>query len=140
MKKCEHEIVFAGMINFNRDNYLQGTTDVWICRKCKKLFCDDRRYNEPLKPSVGFDETEEDEEWVVLTCTSPKEVYIKSIPAKPGSVIEHTCKNGENFRFIVSEDFKLHGDKGPNIHRLFRVKDYINKQVEVGYYRLTQDA
>ena len=47
----KHEIVLAGMVNVNRDNYLQGVVDVWTCRGCKKLFCDDKRYGEPLKPS-----------------------------------------------------------------------------------------
>jgi hypothetical protein len=134
---CEHEIVFAGMINVNRDNYLQGVTDVWICRKCRKLFCDDKRYNEPLKPSVGFEEIAEDEEWAILTCTSPREVFMQSIPVKPGKVIEHSCKNGEKHSFKVGEKFELLGNQGTNIHMLFRVKDYINKQIEAGYYRLT---
>ena len=30
----QHEIVFAGMVNINRDNYLQGVVDVWRCRSC----------------------------------------------------------------------------------------------------------
>ena len=137
MVKCEHEIVFAGMINVNRDNYLQGVTDVWICRKCKKLFCDDKRYNEPLKPSVGFEEIPEDEEWAILTCTSQKDVFMQSIPVKPGKLIEHLCRNGEKHSFTVGKDFQLVGEESKNIHRLFRVKDYINKQIEAGYYRLS---
>ena len=28
----QHEIVFIGMVNVNRDNYLQGVVDVWRCR------------------------------------------------------------------------------------------------------------
>ena len=62
-KEHKHEIVLAGMVNVNRDNYLQGVVDVWVCRGCKKLFCDDKRYGEPLKPSVGFEEVPEDEQW-----------------------------------------------------------------------------
>lgn len=124
------------MVNVNRDNYLQGVTDVWMCRKCKKLFCDDKRYNEPLKPSVGFEEIADDEEWVILTCTSPREVFMQSVPVKAGKEIEHTCKNGEKHVFKVGKNLELSNDNSSNIHKLFRVKDYINRQIEAGYYRL----
>ena len=82
--KHEHEIVMVGMVNVNRDNYLQGTVDVWRCRGCRKLFCDDKRYGEPLKPSVGFEEIGEDEQWAILTCTDIKEVFMMSLGVKPG--------------------------------------------------------
>ena len=125
------------MINVNRDNYLQGVTDVWMCRKCKRLFCDDKRYGEPLKPSVGFDSVPDDEQWAILTCTTPKEVFMQSLGVKPGKKLTHTCKSGEEHEFEVTENHGLTPSGGTPIHRLFLVKDYMNRNIEAGYYKLT---
>ncbi len=132
----EHEIVLFGMVNVNRDNYLQGTVDVWRCRSCKKLFCDDKRYGEPLKPSVGFEQVPDDEQWAILTCTDIKEVYMMSLGVKPGKTLVHTCKNGAKHEFVVKNDWTIDPDDGENVHRLFLVKDHINGTIEAGFYKL----
>jgi hypothetical protein len=134
----KHEIVLAGMVNVNRDNYLQGVVDVWTCRQCKKLFCDDKRYGEPLKASVGFEEVAEDEQWGILTCTDVKGVYMKSLGVKPGKAISHTCnKTGVQHEFVVTPEWTIEEDtEGETIHRIFLVKDHINKVIEAGYYKL----
>jgi hypothetical protein len=134
---CEHEIVFIGMINVNRDNYLQGVVDVWRCRKCKTLYCDDKRYGEGLKPSVGFDEIPPDEQWAVLTCTTAKDVAMLSLGVKPGKKLSHACRNGETKELTVTNDYSVEPSGGTPIHRLFLVKDNINRNIEAGYYRLT---
>ena len=132
----EHEIVLFGMVNVNRDNYLQGTVDVWRCRGCKKLFCDDKRYGEPLKASVGFEEIGEGEQWAILTCTDIKEVYMMSLGVKPGKKISHTCKSGAQHEFVVKDDWTIEADDGDSVHRLFLVKDHINGTIEAGFYKL----
>jgi hypothetical protein len=133
----KHEIVLAGMVNVNRDNYLQGVVDVWVCRGCKKLFCDDKRYGEPLKPSVGFEEVPEDEQWGILTCTDIKGVYMMSLGVKPGKTLKHTCpRNGSQHEFVVRDDWTIAPDDGETVHRLFLVKDHINKVIEAGFYKL----
>ena len=132
-----HDIVFVGMVNINRDNYLQGVVDVWRCRGCKKLFCDDKRYGEPLKASVGFETIPDDEEWGVLTCTGIKDVRMNSLGVKPGKKITHACRDGQVMEFMVGEDHSLAPDTKDPIHRLYLVKDNINKNIEAGYYRLT---
>jgi len=135
-QKHEHEIVLFGMVNVNRDNYLQGTVDVWRCRGCKKLFCDDKRYGEPLKPSVGFEEIEEGEEWAILTCTDIREVYMLSLGVKPGKRLAHTCKSGTQHEFVVKDDWTIEPDDGDTVHRLFLVKDHVNRGIEAGFYKL----
>jgi hypothetical protein len=133
----KHEIVLAGMVNVNRDNYLQGVVDVWICRGCKKLFCDDKRYGEPLKPSVGFEEVPEDEQWGILTCTDIKGVYMMSLGVKPGKTLKHACpRNGSQHEFVVRDDWTIAPDDSETVHRLFLVKDNINKVIEAGFYKL----
>ena len=132
-----HEIVFIGMVNVNRDSYLQGVVDVWRCRGCRKLFCDDKRYGEPLKASVGFESIPDDEEWAVLTCTTQKDVYMNSLGVKPGKKITHACRNGAVQEFVVRSDYTLPQMGAEPIHRLYLVKDKVNKSIEAGYYRLT---
>ena len=133
----EHEIVFVGMVNVNRDNYLQGVVDVWRCRSCKKLFCDDKRYGEPLKASVGFESIPDDEEWAVLTCTTLKDVYMNSLGVRPGKKITHACRDGQVYELVVGNDYSLSPKTSTSIHRLYLVKDNINKNIEAGHYRLT---
>ncbi len=131
-----HEIVLAGMVNVNRDNYLQGVVDVWMCRGCKKLFCDDKRYGEPLKASVGFEEVPDDEQWGILTCTDIKSVYMVSLGVKPGKTVTHACKDGTKHEFEVQSDWTIPPDDGETVHRLFLVKDNINQVIEAGFYKL----
>ncbi len=138
-KEHQHEIVFLGMVNVNRDNYLQGVVDVWRCRGCRRLFCDDKRYGEPLKPSVGFESIPDDEDWAILTCTTPKEVFMNSLGVKPGRKVTHACRSGEVHEFVVGDDYQLTPQTASPIHRLYLVKDNINKHIEAGYYRLTME-
>ncbi len=137
MSSCDHEIVFAGMVNVNRDNYLQGVVDVWRCRRCKRFFCDDKRYGEALKPSLGFESIPDDEQWAVLTCTTSKDVGMNSLGVKPGKKLAHACRGGETRELVVKEDYSLSPEGGSPIHRLYLVSDYINKNIEAGYYKLT---
>lgn len=136
-RDCSHEIVFTGMVNVNRDNYLQGVVDVWSCRKCKKLFCDDKRYGEGLKPDIGFGGIPDDEKWAILTCTSPRDVFMNSLGVKPGKKVTHACKSGETHEFTVTEEYDLQPSSGTPIHRLYLVEENINKNIEAGYYKLT---
>ena len=133
----EHEIVFLGMTNVNRDNYLQGCVDIWRCRGCKKLFCDDKRYGEPLKASVGFETIPEDEEWGILTCTTMKDVRMNSLGVKAGKKLTHACRDGQVLEMVVGPDFSLSPQVQGPIHRLYLVRDNVNKNIEAGYYRLT---
>ena len=133
----DHEIVFIGMVNINRDNYLQGVVDIWRCRSCKKLFCDDKRYGEPLKASVGFEAIPDDEEWGVLTCTTQKDVRMNSLGVKPGKKITHACRDGQVYEFVVGADYALSPVVANPIHRPYLVKDNVNKNIEAGYYRLS---
>ncbi|MDG6901684.1 MAG: hypothetical protein JRM80_06950 [Nitrososphaerota archaeon] len=133
----EHEIVFIGMVNVNRDGYLQGVVDVWRCRRCKELFCDDKRYGEPLKASVGFETILDGEEWAVFTCTTMKDVAMNSLGAKPGKKITHACRDGQVLEFVVGKDYSLTPNVSNPIHRLYLVKDNVNKNIEAGYYKLT---
>lgn len=51
-----HDVVFIGIVNINREGCLQGVVDVHRCRLCRRLFCEDGRFGEPLLMSIGFEE------------------------------------------------------------------------------------
>ena len=137
MSDCPHEIVFMGMVNVNRDNYLQGVVDVWRCRKWRRLYCDDKRYGEALKASVGFESIPDDEKWGILTCTTAKEVTMSSMGVKPGKKVTHACKGGEMHEFVIGGDYSLSPKVADPIHRIYLVEDNINRNIEAGYYKLT---
>ncbi len=137
MSDCPHDVVFIGMVNVNRDNYLQGVVDVWRCRKCKRLYCDDRLFTEALKAGVGFESIADDEKWGILTCTTVKEVTMNSLGVKPGKKIVHACKGGESREFVIGGDYSLSPKVANPIHRIYLVEEYLNKSIEAGYYRLT---
>ena len=124
------------MINVNREGYLQGVVDVYRCRQCRKLFCEDRRYGEPLLVSVGFEEIPDDEQWAILTCTDTRSVFMKSFGAKLGKRIVHTCKDGEVRELVVKDDWTVEEGGGSTVHRLHLVRDHINTNLEAGYYKL----
>jgi hypothetical protein len=132
-----HDVVFIGMVNVNKDNYLQGVVDVWRCRKCRRLYCDDRRYGEALKASVGFAPIPDDEKWGILICTTVKEVAMNSLGVKPGKKFTHTCKSGETHEFAIGGDHSLSPTVAGPIHRIYLVEEYVNKNIEAGYYTLT---
>ena len=90
-----------------------------------------------MKAGVGFETIPDDEEWAILTCTTAKDVYMNSLGVKPGMKITHACRGGEVREFTVGSDYSLSPGVASPIHRLYLVKDNINKNIEAGYYRLT---
>src|SRR2546428_1928293 len=62
---------------------------------------------------------------------------MRSMGVKPGNQIECACKSGEQHRFEVRDDLSVDSSIAPPIHRLYLVKDYVNKVIEAGIYRLT---
>ena len=60
-----------------------------------------------------------------------------SLGVKPGKTIKHTCKNdGTPHEFVVRDDWTIEPDDGETVHRLFMVRDYVNKSIEAGFYKL----
>ncbi len=59
-----------------------------------------------------------------------------SLGVKPGKKIDHTCKSGENHTFFVKDDYTIDSSARPPIHRIYLVKDNLNKNIEAGIYKL----
>lgn len=62
---------------------------------------------------------------------------MRSLGVKPGKTIDHTCKTGEQRQLMVGEDFSVDSSTTPPIHRLYLVKDHVNKVIEAGIYKLS---
>ena len=62
---------------------------------------------------------------------------MNSLGVKPGKKVTHACRDGQVYEFVVGKDFTLTPKVADPIHRLYPVKDNINKNIEAGHYRLT---
>src|SRR2546425_12257687 len=40
----KHDIVYYGVVNLIHDSNVIGAIDVWRCRGCPEIFCEDKRY------------------------------------------------------------------------------------------------
>jgi rubredoxin len=134
-RRCEHEAVYYGVINLLREGWFLGAVDVWRCVKCGLLFAEERRLGVlDIAPYVGFREPKPGSEWAIFVCSCPEEVQWRLIEAEPGLYVDHRCPISAPAR--VAEDFRLEPRLPPDAacrHFLFRVKEFLNKGIEVGY-------
>jgi len=134
-RPCEHEAVYYGVINLLNEGWFLGAVDVWRCVKCGQLFAEERRLGVlDIAPYVGFKEPRKGSEWAIFVCSSAEEVQWRLIEAEPGLYVDHRCPMGAPAR--ISEGMKLEPLLPPDAacgHHLFRVKEFVNKGIEVGY-------
>ncbi|MDT7892357.1 MAG: hypothetical protein RQ952_06460 [Thermoproteota archaeon] len=130
-KNCKHIIKYYGAINIFAGPNIEGVIDVYHCRKCKALFADLRRIGIflTLSSKIGFDELENDNEWLLLVCLKGDEHKFNLVQGKIGSKIMHECFEGNSEINLEKEEevFKT----GDIWHRVFRVSKYINKEIEI---------
>jgi len=129
---CKHEIVYKGVINISDAAILLGAIDVWRCRKCEKLFVEERRIGETkLEAKLGFEELEEGYKWGILVCRSKGITFWKVYKVKENSPLEHHCE----FLGKLSLNIKEYKIEKPFLedveHTLYLLEDYINKVLEV---------
>lgn len=127
--ECSHDIVFYGIVNLRDKGEQVGTIDVWKCRACGDIFCEDKRWGlTELASDIGFPKLGKDEEWAVLGCREGKELTWKLLGVRPDSKLDHDCPN--RVRLEVDSDLRLKGDASDR-HRLVIVKDSIARSIEL---------
>lgn len=136
VESCSHDVVYYGAVNvFLRDDLNPfGSVDVWICRKCRDLFCEDKRWGlTDLSPEVGFPKRDEGSKWGVLICLINNEVKWELVEAKPGKRFEHSCVDGKACPLLVNGDYSVSTTEAPspNKHSLFVVDGYVNRSIVV---------
>ena len=137
MEKHSHDAVYYGVVNLLDNANIVGAVDVWRCRICRKLFCEDKRWGlTELVSYVGFPELAEDERWAVLVCRTSAGLTWSLVAAKPGKTLPHSCTKELVCDVNVDTDFSVHSIsfiEGRGNHRLYLLDDYINRELEIGY-------
>lgn len=130
----QHDVVYYGVVNLVDDSYVMGAVDVWRCRSCNQLFCEDKRYGvTDLAPEVGLPKIIPDTKWAALICTRDKGSNWTLTQSKPGMTITHSCTPDTKVELTVGPDYEL--EQGPargiGQHRLILVDKFVNLAVDV---------
>lgn len=128
-----HDVVFYGALNLNFHGKIVGSVDIWLCKKCRDLFWEDKRFTD-LKPTteLGFRGPGEGAKWGVLTCYSKKDVNWVVLSVRPGQKLEHQCLDPAAPEVDLSDDWRVTHPVSENVtHKVIIVEQHINKAVEI---------
>lgn len=131
--ECSHDVVYYGAMNIDFQGQTFGSVDVWRCRKCKTLFCEDKRWGQTeLAPEVGLPKIVKGAKWTVIVCLGQGPLNWTLKQVKFGTPFEHKCIGGTIHTIVVKENLtaECQGDCGD--HKVFLVENFVNKAVEVG--------
>jgi hypothetical protein len=130
----QHDVVYYGVVNLVHDSYIMGAVDVWRCRSCNQLFCEDKRYGvTDLAPEVGLPKIVPDTKWAALICTRDKGSNWTLTQTAPGLTISHSCTPDTKVELTVGPDYDLEPGpaRGIGRHRLILVEKFVNSAVDV---------
>jgi hypothetical protein len=130
----QHDVVYYGVVNLVDDSYIMGAVDVWRCRGCDQLFCEDKRYGmTDLAPEVGLPKIEPNTQWAALICTRDKGSNWTLTQVKPGMTIAHSCTPDTKVELTVGPDFDLVAGPASGIgkHRIIVIEKFVNSAVDV---------
>ena len=134
MQTHQHDVVYYGVVNLVDDNYIMGAVDVWRCRGCDQLFCEDKRYGmTDLAPEVGLPKIEPNTHWAALICTRDKGSNWTLTQVKPGMTIAHSCTPDTKVELTVGPDYDLETGPASGIgkHRIIVIEKFVNLAVDV---------
>ncbi len=130
----QHDVVYYGVVNLDHDSYIMGAVDVWRCRSCDQLFCEDKRYGvTDLAPEVGLPKIIPNTKWAALICTRDNGSNWTLTQTGPGMTIAHSCTSDTKVELTVGPDYDLqHGPaSGIGQHRLILIEKFVNTAVDV---------
>jgi len=130
----QHDVVYYGVVNLVDNNYIMGAVDVWRCRGCDQLFCEDKRYGmTDLAPEVGLPKIEPDTQWAALICTRDKGSNWTLTQVKPGMTIAHSCTPDTKVELTVGPSYDLEAGPASGIgnHRIIVIEKFVNLAVDV---------
>ncbi len=134
MQTHQHDVVYFGVVNLVHDSYIIGAVDVWRCRSCDQLFCEDKRYGvTDLAPEVGLPKIVPDTKWAALICTRDKGSNWTLTQTGPGMNITHSCTPDTKVELTVGPDYNLEAGPASGIgqHRLILIEKFVNSAVDV---------
>jgi hypothetical protein len=130
----QHDVVYYGVVNLIDDSYVMGAVDVWRCRGCDQLFCEDKRYGvTDLAPEVGLPKIVPDTKWAALICTRDKGSNWTLTQTAPGMTIAHSCTPDTKVELTVGPNYDLAIGPASGIgkHRLVLIEKFVNAAVDV---------
>jgi hypothetical protein len=130
----QHDVVYYGVVNLVDNNYIMGAVDVWRCRGCDQLFCEDKRYGmTDLAPEVGLPKIEPNTQWAALICTRDKGSNWTLTQVKPGMTITHSCTPDTKVELTVGPGYDLEAGPASGIgqHRIIVIEKFVNLPVDV---------
>ncbi len=134
MQVHQHDVVYYGVVNLVHDSYIMGAVDIWRCRSCPQLFCEDKRYGvTDLAPEVGLPKIEPGTKWAALICTRDKGSNWTLTQVKPDMIISHSCTPETKVELRVGPDYDLEPGPGRGIgqHRTIILENFVNSAVDV---------
>ncbi len=131
-ERHNHDVVYFGSVNLLDTNEIVGSIDVWRCRLCNKIFCEDKRWGTTeLAPEIGFPEIEEPSKWAILVCSDDKDLTWTLLAGTPGAKMDHECRIDKHSDLILGPDYDLKMEESVEDiaqHSLFLVEDFINRE------------
>ncbi len=131
MQTHQHDVIYYGVVNLVEKSKIIGTIDVWRCRGCNDIFCEDKRFGATdLAPEVGFPKADPGSKWAALICTRDTGSNWTLTSAKPGGTIAHSCTPETKLELKVGADYAL--EQGPiGKHRIILIEKFVNTAVDV---------
>ncbi len=134
MQAHQHDVIYYGVVNLVHNNKIIGTIDIWRCRSCQEIFCEDKRFGATdLAPEVGFPRVETGSKWAALICTRDKGANWTLTAAKPGVTLTHSCTPETKLELKVGPNYEL--EQGPvagvGKHRIILIENFVNTAVDV---------
>lgn len=127
-----HDVAFYGVLNLNFQRKLVGSLDIWICKKCRDLFFEEKRFID-VKPTtdLGFKGAGDGAKWGVLACYNDKDVNWAILSIKPGQNIEHKCLVEDAPKVVADSEWEV-TDQHPDVmHKIILLEKNVNTAVEI---------
>ena len=134
MQAHQHDVIYFGVVNLVDESKIIGTIDVWRCRACQEIFCEDKRFGATeLAPEVGFPKVDAGSKWGALICTRDKGSTWTLTGVKPGATLVHSCTPETKLELSVGPDYSLSSGPVAGIgkHRIILIDKFVNAAVDV---------
>ena len=134
MELHQHDVVYFGVVNLIDNSKVLGTIDVWKCRSCPQIFCEDKRFGIiDLAPEVGLPRIEPGSKWAALICTRNNGSNWTLIQTRPGATVQHSCTPETKLELRVGPGYTIEAGPASGIgqHRIILVENFVNAPVDV---------
>lgn len=135
MVDCPHnprDVVFYAALNLNFRGKLVGSLDMWLCKKCRDLFFEEKRFVD-VKPDtdLGFKGAGDGAKWGVLACYDDRDVSWAVYSIRPKQNIEHKCLLDDAPPVVADSEWNVSSQEKNVIHKIILLDKNINNAVEI---------